>query len=144
MSNNNNIEQISTGISRMDNLVFNENVVVSVTRGEELPKKSFEKRLHPTYETNIRVKIENQWTDEYTVVGFYDGYRVLHDSLSKVANDNTKIHSPFPPRRPRITLGQKLSEEMLQARCYMLSEYMIEVFQNFHNFSTNAQVRSQR
>ena len=117
---------------------MNEDIVVLVTRGDEMPKKNFETKLHPTYNTAISLRENGVWGKPLTVVHFFEHYRALSSTLAKLST-RTDEEAPFPPTKRSSMLGIKIAEAALQERCFMLNQWMQSLFKNFENFSPEAQ-----
>ena len=90
-------------------------VVVQISRGDELPKKNYETKVHPTYETTVRLKLNGNWSEPYVSTKFFDMYRGLNYTLIK-AGCVVSCDSPFPPTKRRSIIGVKLDEGSLQER----------------------------
>eukprot|EP01033_Poteriospumella_lacustris_P017323 gene17323-12381_t len=119
-------------------------LLILVSRGDELPKKNYEKKKHPTYETSVRIKHhgKNRLTKPHLVVKFFNQYRDLYDALAKAGvgeNMKVNIEVPFPPSYKSSLLGVTLTEDQLQERCYMLNKWMQAVFANYPLFSADGQ-----
>eukprot|EP01038_Epipyxis_sp_PR26KG_P004348 gene4348-6152_t len=117
---------------------------VLVTRGDELPKKAFEKKLHPTYETSIRIKgPDNKKTTPHVVVKFFDEYRTLSQQLAAMGIGEDlpviNISAAFPPSYKSSLLGVKMTEEALQQRCFLLNKWMSALFSVYQNLPPEAQ-----
>eukprot|EP01031_Cornospumella_fuschlensis_P027566 gene27566-33292_t len=125
-----------------DNSVFE--AVILVTRGDPLPKKNFETKLHPTYETSIRIKQSTLAvaTTPHLVVKFFDQYRDLMQALAKIGVGyglEHHVEAAFPKSYRTSNFGIKLSEDALQERCYMLNKWVQAVFVNYPNYPPAAQ-----
>jgi hypothetical protein len=112
--------------------------MVFVSRGDELPKKNFETKTHPTYNTCISLKEAGQWSKPITVVKFFDQYRSLSTTLVTLG---VKLEDGrhFPPTKRRSMIGIKISEGVLQERCFMLNQWMQAIFTSYRNFSPETQ-----
>eukprot|EP01032_Pedospumella_encystans_P008724 gene8724-10322_t len=108
-----------------------------------MPKKNYERKLHPTYETSIRIKNGGQQTSPHYVVKFYDQYKDLCDGLKELGVGDglpISIDATFPLKYPKSYVGFTLTEQQLQHRCYMLNKWMGAIFANYHAFPTKAQL----
>lgn len=114
-------------------------VVVQVTRGDELPKKNYESKLHPTYVITVRLKQDGEWSEAYTSTRFFEHYRNLNNNLVR-AGCVVSSDKPFPPTKRRSILGVRLDEESLQERCYLLNQWINAIFESYGVFPEEGQV----
>jgi hypothetical protein len=113
---------------------------ILVTRGEDLPKRRRQDKLHPTFEVkkssfrlststfefvslqlSVRYKPEEKY---HRVTKFFKHYRSLYNKLTKHDLKVTVEHG-FPPTYAKSALGFQLSPQDLQER-YISTVHSLE------------------
>jgi hypothetical protein len=102
---------------------------VTLTRGEPLPKRWNEKKLHPTYELGIVLEGKREskkdlntpslLTRQHNVLHFFQDYRQFAADLAKMGIGHQLTYTidvPFPPTYLISSLGIPLSERKLEKR----------------------------
>jgi hypothetical protein len=102
---------------------------ITLTRGEPLPKRWNEKKLHPTYELGILIEGKREskkdlnapslLSRQHNVLHFFQDYRQLAADLAKMGIGHQLLYTvdvPFPPTYLLSSLGIPLSERQLEKR----------------------------
>lgn len=126
-------------------------VIVTVLRGEPIPKSNLSSKLHPSYKTIFRV-INDQSRSPMIDVGIhryevekpFDFYRTLHELILSSSSSSSGptphkeviniLPKDFPPSHSSSKLGLTMSESDLQNRCVLLSKWIDTLFKDLSKY----------